>query len=105
MDLSKFHRDFDLVSNYFCALLWPLVLEVVFNVLSEHMPDLKALNLNGNIWDIDLILRMVQLVALRILHNGEKSIRDIEEINAMKDLELRIRTDRESDMQRVSIHQ
>ena len=87
MDLSRFHRDFDLVSD-FCALLWPLVLEVVFNVLSEHMPDLKALNLNGNIWDIELILRMVQLVAVKILHIGENSIRDIEEINVMKDLEL-----------------
>ena len=52
------------------------------------MPDLKALNLNGNIWDIELILRMLQLVALWILYNGENSIRDIEEINVMKDLEL-----------------
>ena len=52
------------------------------------MPDIKALNLNGNIWDIELILRMVQLVALKILHIRENSIRDIEEINAMKDLEL-----------------
>ena len=54
------------------------------------MPDLKALNLNGNILDIDLILCMVKLnfVVLKILHIGENSIRDIEEINAMKDLEL-----------------
>ena len=42
----KVHRDFEPVSDYFCALLWPLALEVVFNVLSEYMPDLKALNLN-----------------------------------------------------------
>ena len=91
MDLSRiFHRDFDLLSDYLCALLWPLVLEVVFNVLSENMPDLKALNLNRNILDIDLILRMVKLklVASKILHIGENLIRDIEEINAMKDLEL-----------------
>ena len=88
MDLSRFYKDFDLVSDYICALLWPLVLEDVYNVLSEHMPDLKALNLNGNIWDIELILRMVQLVALKILHIRENSIRDIEEINAVKDLEL-----------------
>ena len=88
MNLSRFHRDFDLVSDYFCALLWPLALEDVFNVLSEHMPHLKALNFNGNMWDIELILRMVQLVALKILHIGENSIKDIEGINAMKDLEL-----------------
>ena len=88
MDLPRFHIDFDLVSNYFCALVWPLVLEVVFNVLSEHMPNLKALNLNGNIWGIDLILRMVKLVALKILSIGENLIRGNEEINAVKDLEL-----------------
>ena len=90
MDLSMFQRDFDFVSDYICALPWPLGLEVVFIVLSENMPDLKALNLNGNILDIGLILRMVKLklVSLKILHTGENSIRDIEEINAMKDLEL-----------------
>ena len=31
---------------------------------------------------------MVQLLVLKILHIGENSIRDIEEMNAMKDLEL-----------------
>ena len=61
MDLSKIQRVVDLVSDYFYALLWPLILEVVFNVLLKHMPDLKALNLNGNILDIDLILRMLKL--------------------------------------------
>ena len=88
MGLSMFQRDLDFVSDYICALLWPLVLEVVLKVLSEYMPDLRALNLNGNI--LDLILRMVKLklVALQILHIGEKSIRDIEEINAVKYLEL-----------------
>ena len=54
------------------------------------MPDLKALDLNGNILEMDLILRMVKLklVALKLLHIGKNSIRDIEVINAMKDSEL-----------------
>ncbi|XP_043512468.1 nuclear RNA export factor 1-like [Frieseomelitta varia] len=90
MDLSRFHRDFDLISDYFCTLYCPLIVDVVFSVLSEYMPDLEALNLSGNILDIDFTLSMVKLifVNLKILHIGDNSIRDMEEINGLQDLEL-----------------
>ncbi|CAD1476164.1 unnamed protein product [Heterotrigona itama] len=90
IDMSKFHRDPDLISDYFCALSCPPVLDTVFNVLSEHMSDLKAINLNGNILDIDLTLRMIKskLLELKILHIGDNSLKDIEELNAIKNLNL-----------------
>ena len=54
------------------------------------MSDLRALTLDGNILDIDLTLRMVKLKLskLRILHIGNNSIKNIQEINAIKNLEL-----------------
>ena len=88
--LSRFHRDYELISDYFCALFCPPVLDFVFNVISEQMPDLRALILDGNILDIDLTLRMVKLKLskLKILHIGNNSIKNIQEINAIKNLEL-----------------
>lgn len=83
-----FHRDFDLIYIYLSALLCPLVLDV--NVLSELIPDLEVLNLNGNKFDIDLIQLMVKLILfkLKLFNIGNNSIRDIEEVNPFKDLEL-----------------
>lgn len=54
------------------------------------MPDLEVLNLNGNILDIDLTLRVVKLklLKLRILHISDNSNRDMEEVNAINDLKL-----------------
>ncbi|KAK1125150.1 hypothetical protein K0M31_006490 [Melipona bicolor] len=90
VDLSKFHRDFDLASDYFCALQCPLILQHVFDVLKEHMPDLEALNLTGNMLNVGLTLRLAQLKLskLKILHIGDNSIKNMEEINAIQDLEL-----------------
>ena len=87
--LSRFHRDYKLISEYFCALFCPPVLDFVFNVTSEQMSDLRALILDGNILNIDLTLRMMKLKLskLKILHIGNNSIKNIEEINAIKDLE------------------
>lgn len=54
------------------------------------MPDLKAINLHGNILDIDVALRMIELILLelKILHTGDNKIKVIEEITATKDLKL-----------------
>ncbi|KAK1125155.1 hypothetical protein K0M31_006495 [Melipona bicolor] len=90
VDLSKFHRDFDLASDYFCALRCPLILQYVFNVLHEYMPDLKALNLNGNMLNVGLAvcLARAKLRKLKILHIRDNSIRNMEEIYDIKYLEL-----------------
>lgn len=78
IDLLKFHRDPDLISDYFCALICPPVSGAVFN--AEHMPDIKAINLDGNKLDTDITLRMInlKLLKVKILHIGDNSI-DIEE--------------------------
>ncbi|KAK1136690.1 hypothetical protein K0M31_001234 [Melipona bicolor] len=90
VDLSKFHRDFDLAFDYFCALQCPLILQHVFNVLHQYMPDLEALNLNGNILNVGLTVCLAQakLKKLKILHIRDNSIRNMEEINDLQYLEL-----------------
>ncbi|KOX67440.1 Nuclear RNA export factor 1 [Melipona quadrifasciata] len=90
MDLSKFHRDFDLASDYFCVLQCPLILQHVFNVLHEYMPDLEALNLNGNMLNIGLtlLLARAKLRKLKILHIRDISIRNMEEIDAIQGMQL-----------------
>ena len=90
VDLSSFHRDSDLISEYFCALFQPRILEAVINVVSEHIPDLEALNLDGNKLDTVEILCILKLKLpkLKILHIGDNLIKDIDKIDAIKDLKL-----------------
>ncbi|KAK1125147.1 hypothetical protein K0M31_006487 [Melipona bicolor] len=90
VDLSKFHRDSDLASDYFCALRWPAILQYVFDVLHEYMPDLEALNLSGNMLNVGLAVCFVQakLKKLKILHIGDMSIRNMEEIYVIRYMEL-----------------
>lgn len=48
LDLSKFHLDPDLVSDYFCALFHPDILMAVLDIVAEYIPNLEALNLEDN---------------------------------------------------------
>ncbi|KAK1125144.1 hypothetical protein K0M31_006484 [Melipona bicolor] len=90
VDLSKFHRDFHLASDYFCSLLSHLILQHVFNVLHEYTPDLEALNLNGNMLDVGLALCLAEakLKKLKILHIGDNSIRNMGEIYGIQYMKL-----------------
>ncbi|KAK1125145.1 hypothetical protein K0M31_006485 [Melipona bicolor] len=79
VDLSKFHRDVHLASDYFCSLRSHLILQHVFNVLHEYTPDLEALNLSGNMLNVGLALCLAEakLKKLKILHIGDNSIRNM----------------------------
>ena len=52
LDLSSFQRDPKLISDYICALPQPRILKSVVNVVSQHQPELEALNLDGNKLDM-----------------------------------------------------
>lgn len=47
LDLTKFHSDPDLL-NYYCGLSRPTIMLAVFDIISENIPDLEALNLGEN---------------------------------------------------------
>ena len=65
-------------------------MEAVINIVSEHILNLEALNLNDNKLDTVEILCLLKLKLpkLKILHIGDKLIKDIDEIDAIKDLKL-----------------
>ncbi|XP_076244602.1 nuclear RNA export factor 1 [Calliopsis andreniformis] len=90
LDLSRFHHDPDLVTDYFCALFQPLLLKTVLDIVSEHIPNLEALNLEGN--KLHLLEKLNVLHAkfskLKILYIGDNWIRDIRQIDSLKDLKL-----------------
>ncbi|KAK9294277.1 hypothetical protein QLX08_011060 [Tetragonisca angustula] len=59
------------------------------NVVSQHQPELEALNLDGNKLDMveTLHILKLKLPKLKILHIGDNEIKDIKEIDAIRDLE------------------
>ncbi|KAK2586874.1 hypothetical protein KPH14_009811 [Odynerus spinipes] len=90
LDLSKFHQDPDLVADYFCALSRPIMLMAVLDIVSEYVPTLEALNLDGN--KLHLIERLDVLYKkfprLKILYIGDNKIREINQLDAIKELHL-----------------
>ncbi|XP_071862194.1 nuclear RNA export factor 1 [Bombus fervidus] len=90
LDLSRFHRDPDLVSDYFCALFQPAILKVVLDIVSEYIPGLEALNLDGNklqtIQNLNILNR--KFLKLKILYIGDNRIKDINQLDIIKDLKL-----------------
>ncbi|KAF7393585.1 hypothetical protein HZH68_010404 [Vespula germanica] len=90
LDLSRFHQDPDLVTDYFCALFRPVMLLTVLDIVSEHIPTLEALNLDGN--KLNLIERLNVLhkkfPKLKILYIGDNKIREINQLDVLKDLKL-----------------
>lgn len=66
----------DLVDEYFCALFRPVMLMAVLDIVAEHIPDLEALNLDGN--KLQIIERLSVLCSkfpkLRILYIGDNKV-------------------------------
>ncbi|XP_033363149.1 nuclear RNA export factor 1-like [Bombus vosnesenskii] len=90
LDLSRFHRDPDLVSDYFCALFQPSILKTVLDIVSEYIPDLEALNLDGNKLQTIQYLNILnrKFLKLKILYIGDNRIKDINQLDIIKDLKL-----------------
>ncbi|XP_033311545.1 nuclear RNA export factor 1-like [Bombus bifarius] len=90
LDLSRFHRDPDLVSDYFCALFQPSILKTVLDIVSEYIPDLEALNLDGNKLQTLQYLNILnrKFLKLKILYIGDNRIKDINQLDIIKDLKL-----------------
>lgn len=76
LDLTKFHADPDL-QDLFCALFKPIILQAVFNIISENIPEIEALNLHDNRLQILSHLKRMctKLPNLKILHLGNNKVR------------------------------
>ncbi|XP_015510716.1 nuclear RNA export factor 1-like [Neodiprion pinetum] len=90
LDLSKFHQDPDLVTDYFCALFRPLMLAAVIDIVAEHIPNLEALNLDGNKLAVIERLNILtkKLPKLKVLYIGENRIQEVSHLDVIKDLKL-----------------
>ncbi|KAL6254246.1 hypothetical protein P5V15_014910 [Pogonomyrmex californicus] len=90
LDLSKFHLDPDLVSDYFCALFHPDILMTVLDIVAEYIPNLEALNLEDNkLQNIErLSVLRDKFLKLKIFYIGKNKIRDIRQLDSIKNLEL-----------------
>ncbi|XP_029051984.1 nuclear RNA export factor 1-like [Osmia bicornis bicornis] len=90
LDLSRFHRDPDLITDYFCALFQPVMLKAVLDIVSEHIPDLEALNLDGNQLQIieKLSILNKKFAKLKILYIGDNKIKEMSQLDIIKDLKL-----------------
>ncbi|XP_015594371.1 nuclear RNA export factor 1 [Cephus cinctus] len=90
LDLSKFHQDSDLVADYFCALFRAPILMAVLDIVSEYVPDLEALNLDGNKLNIIERLNVLhkKFSCLKILYIGDNKIREMNQLDVIKDLKL-----------------
>ncbi|KYQ54883.1 Nuclear RNA export factor 1 [Trachymyrmex zeteki] len=90
LNLSKFHLDPDLCSDYFCALFHPVMMMTVLDIVAEYIPNLEALNLEGNkLQNIErLNLLTKKFSKLKILFIGDNKIRDIHQLDAIKNLKL-----------------
>jgi len=80
----------DLCSDYFCALFHPVVLMTVMDIVAEHIPNLEALNLEGNklLSTERLAMLSKKFSKLKILYIGDNKIKDIHQLDAIKDLKL-----------------
>ncbi|XP_048511817.1 nuclear RNA export factor 1-like [Athalia rosae] len=92
LDLSKFHQDPALVTDYFCALFRPPVLLAVIDIVAEHLPNLEALNLEGNKFGVIDRLKDLpkKLPKLKTLYIGENRIRELSQLDVLKDLKLEV---------------
>ncbi|XP_051167579.1 nuclear RNA export factor 1-like [Leptopilina boulardi] len=90
LDLSKFHLDPELADDYFCALYKIPILITVLDIVATHIPNLEALNLDGN--KLHIIDRLgvlkTKLEKLKILYIGDNKIREMSQLDAIKDLKL-----------------
>lgn len=75
LDLTKFHADPDL-TDIFCALVRPPIICAAIDIISENIPDLKALNLNNNKLNLLEHLKSIsaKLPSLEILYLGDNKV-------------------------------
>ncbi|XP_058792384.1 nuclear RNA export factor 1-like [Phymastichus coffea] len=90
LDLSKFHQDSDLASEYFCPLDRSNILQVVLNIVHEHIPGLLALKLDSNkLQNIDRLGTLAdKFENLKILYIGDNKIKEVSHLNALRNLQL-----------------
>ncbi|KYN00524.1 Nuclear RNA export factor 1 [Cyphomyrmex costatus] len=99
LNLSKFYLDPDLCSDYFCVLFHPVMMKTVLDIVAEHIPNLEALNLEGNkLQNIErLSILTKKFSKLKILYIGDNKVSlfqqeniklDIHQLDAIKDLKL-----------------
>ncbi|XP_034934459.1 nuclear RNA export factor 1-like isoform X2 [Chelonus insularis] len=90
LDLSCFHHDPDLVGEYFCALFKPAMLGVVLDIVAQAIPNLEALNLDNNKLSAlnKLTVLKEKFASLKILYIGDNKIKDMHQIDIIKDLKL-----------------
>ena len=66
----------ELADDYFCALFKPVILMTVLDIVALHIPNLEALNLDGN--KLQLIERLSVLKSkfekLKILYIGDNKV-------------------------------
>ncbi|XP_033341317.2 nuclear RNA export factor 1 [Megalopta genalis] len=90
LDLSKFHRDPDLVDDYFCSLSRTILLKTVLDIASEHIPNLEALNLDATrlhtLEKLNVLNR--KFSKLKILYVGDNWVKDIRQLEHIKELKL-----------------
>lgn len=77
-DINEFLFITDLIADYFCALFRPVMLKAVLDLVSEHIPNLEALNLDGNkLLLIDkLSVLSKKFTKLKILYLGDNKVID-----------------------------
>ncbi|XP_011862367.1 PREDICTED: nuclear RNA export factor 1-like, partial [Vollenhovia emeryi] len=88
--LHVIFRLTDLYSDYFYALCHPVMLMAVLDIVGEHIPNLEALNLEGNkLQNLErLEVLNKKFSKLKILYIGDNKIKDIHQLNGIKELKL-----------------
>lgn len=89
LNLEKFHADPDL-SDIFCALARPQIILAAVDIISEHIPELEALNLNDNkLYMLDHLRSMANKIPnLKVLYLAKNKIPYINTLDSLKALKL-----------------
>lgn len=76
LDLTKFHAD-PLLNEVYCGLARPTIMVAAIDIIAENIPDLEALNLDGNkISNLDHFKQLVnKLPNLKILYMANNKVR------------------------------
>ncbi|KAF7992070.1 hypothetical protein HCN44_001395 [Aphidius gifuensis] len=90
LDLSAFHHDCDLVSEYYFPLNRNNVLTEVLDIVGAVLPTLGALKLDKNNFGSihKLSILGAKFANLKILHIGDNKITSLAQLEAVKELKL-----------------
>lgn len=75
LDLTKFHADPDMTDIY-CGLARAPIIMAAIDIISQNIPDLEALNLEGNkIYTLETLKTLFTKVpTLKILHLANNKV-------------------------------